>query len=778
MSSPCPKPAAPLIPRSESEAREAALRLPTFCLIRLALSVGWRLGLPVLGLFVVSGFSADWRMVPNPLVTRWAATVHPTNVHPEYPRPQLVRPDWLNLNGLWDYAITEASEPPPTNFDGSILVPFPVESALSGVGRRLWETNTLWYRRTVQIPADWFERRILLHFGAVDWDSRVFVNGRQAARHRGGYDPFSVEISSYLKRHEPNEILVAVQDPTEGNQPRGKQSRNPGGIFYMPSSGIWQTVWLEPVPFARIEGLRMHPDLDRSLLRLTVLANRINESFRVKVVALSNGVPVVRAEGPANSPLELKIEQPRLWSPADPFLYDLDISMEQNEVSLDRVTSYFGLRSLSVRRDAAGLPRLAFNGRFELQLGVLDQGFWPDGLHAAPADEAWREDLEMLKGLGFNTVRKHVKVEPQRWYYWCDRLGLAVWQDMPSGNNVTPAARQQFEIELQRMVENLGNHPSVVLWVLFNEGWGQYDTPRLTAWLKSFDPSRLVSSASGWIDKRTGDVVDIHSYPGPEAPAPDPIRAAVLGEFGGLGLAMTNHLWAPRTWSYATVQDTAELTARYAELLNRVWALHNSSGLSAAIYTQLSDVETECNGLVTYDRALVKINAESVRAANRGRLQENSIHWLSPTAPYGRVVWRYTTQPPGPGWARPGYDAGLWRQGTSAFGRHTFEASHHIRTEWSTPGIWLRRQFLIPSGPTATPRLLICHDAEAEVYLNGILAAAVKGQSAGYVEMPLSPAAAASLRPGNNLLAIHGRQIGTNQLVDAGLIVPAQRPGL
>lgn len=733
----------------------------------------------ILGVAVHLGAAraSEWQPVEVLLQTRWAAAVSPTNVHPEYPRPQLVRPDWQNLNGLWDYAITGVNDGTPTHYDGQILVPFPVESALSGVGRRLWETNTLWYRRVVAVPQQWSDRRVRLHFGAVDWQARIRVNGQVAGRHRGGYDAFSLDITPHLKWNGAEEIVVAVQDPTEGEQPRGKQSHRPEGIFYTPSSGIWQTAWLEPVPHSCIDGLRLTPEPTRRVLGLNVLANRINESFRVEAVALTNGVPVARVIGLANTELELQFDDPRLWSPEDPFLYDLRVRLFQEDRTLDEVGSYFGLRSLTVRKDAAGTPRLALNGEFLFQIGVLDQGFWPDGLHTAPGDAAWQAELEFLKRLGFNTVRKHVKVEPQRWYYWCDRLGLLVWQDMPSGNNLSMPARRQFEVELQRMVEGLYNHPSIVMWVLFNEGWGQYDTPRLAAWLKGFDPTRLVNGASGWIDKQVGDMVDIHSYPGPEAPPSEAIRATVLGEFGGLGLAVENHLWSPKTWSYATADSFADLTARYAELLKRVWTLHDTAGLSAAIYTQLTDVETECNGLLTYDRAVAKLDAGAARSVNLGHLREAPVRLLSPPATYGRVPWNYTLDPPRPRWFRLGYDTTGWRRGSAGFGSRTPGQPGPVRTVWNTPKIWLRRQFTVPSTFPVRPELQVSHSGDAEVYVNGVQAAVLTGGSDGYVRLPLVPEALAAIRPGVNLLAVHARAGSTNQFIDVGVVLPLGTAG-
>ncbi|HZV36099.1 MAG TPA: glycoside hydrolase family 2 TIM barrel-domain containing protein, partial [Verrucomicrobiae bacterium] len=458
---------------------------------------------------------AEWSAARAPLMTRWAAEVNPTNALPEYPRPQMVRSDWLNLDGLWDYDIRPMASPQPTNFDGQILVPFPVESALSGVMKTLDADSTLWYRRVVKIPPQWRGRKIRMNFGAADWQCSLFVNGHDVGAHRGGYERFSFDITDYLHWTNEEEIVVAVTDPTEGDQPRGKQSRKPEGIFYTPTSGIWQTVWLEPVPDMCIDEIRLTPDLNEKGLRLRVAVGNPGDDVRVEAVALDDGKQVGSVEGEPNTEIFLPLAQPKLWSPSDPFLYDLRVTLKRGDHETDRVTSYFGMRNVSLMKDNKGIPRIALNGQPFFELGTLDQGMWPDGIYTAPTDEALRSDLEFLKSAGFNMARKHVKIEPDRWYYWCDKLGLLVWQDMPSGNNATLDGQREFESELLHMVKDLYSHPSIVVWVLFNEGWGEYNTRRLTQRLKALDPARLVDDASGWADARVGDVADMHSYPGP-----------------------------------------------------------------------------------------------------------------------------------------------------------------------------------------------------------------------------------------------------------------------
>ena len=558
--------------------------------------------------------AAEWKPAPGPLMTRWAKDVSPTNALPEYPRPQMVRKDWLNLNGLWDIQLGDDTET-------KILVPYPIESALSGVMKH---SNRMTYRRTFEIPKGWSGRHVLLHFGAVDWETKVSVNGKDLGVHRGGYDTFSFDITDALKAEGKQEITVEVLDPTNaGGQPRGKQTLYPGGIMYTPTSGIWQTVWLEPVAKAHIVSLKLVPDLDSGLLRLTV-----DGIGPVEAVASNGGQPVATVSGPAGSELKLAIPDPKLWSPDSPHLYDLSVTLKSGDTVVDSVTSYFGMRKIALGKDEKGITRPMLNGKFIFQVGPLDQGFWPDGIYTAPTDEALRGDIEAMKKFGFNCVRKHIKVEPDRWYYWCDKLGLMVWQDMPSPNSYRGKKEQQektvevdkpqFKTELTNLVRNHWNHPSIIMWVLFNEGQGQHDTESLVAEVKALDLSRLVNNGSG-SDKNCGDVIDMHKYPGPDSPKPEEKRAAVLGEFGGLGLKVEGHIWGKQTWGYKGTADFESLTSAYEQLLAEAWKLKDELGLSAVIYTQLTDVESEGNGLVTYDRAVDKVNPERAAAANAGK---------------------------------------------------------------------------------------------------------------------------------------------------------------
>ncbi|HEY3860853.1 MAG TPA: glycoside hydrolase family 2 TIM barrel-domain containing protein [Verrucomicrobiae bacterium] len=713
-----------------------------------------------------------WHPGTAPLTTRWAAEVGPTNAHPEYPRPQLVRSEWQNLNGLWDYSIRPSESAPPQNYDGQILVPFPVESALSGVMKPLGNKDVLWYRRTTVIPPAWKGRRVRLQFGAVDWQCKVFVNGHEAGQHRGGYGRFAFDITDWLHWNRPEEIVVEATDPTEGDQPRGKQSLRPQGIFYSSNSGIWQTAWLEPVPEVCIDGLWMMPDMDSKGLRLRVAVNSLADDLQIEAVALADGAAAGHVIGAANKELLLPLANPKLWSPSAPFLYDLKVILKERGQERDQAGSYFGMRQVAVRKDAQGIARIVLNGQPLFQIGTLDQGFWPDGIYTAPTDDALRSDIAFLKSAGFNLTRKHVKIEPDRWYYWCDKLGLLVWQDMPSGNNSTPEGQREFESELLHMVEDLHNHPSIIMWILFNEGWGQYDTPRLTQCLKTLDPSRLVDDASGWADSHAGDVVDAHSYPGPPPLEPEARRAMVIGEFGGLGLAPEGHCWSSnRSWGYRMEPDAKSLGDAYLGLMRQAWSMHNVHGLSAAVYTQTTDVETECNGLLSYDRAVSKLDPALLARGNSAGEEAAPGRVIVPDAISANVTWRYTFKQPAADWFEPRFNASQWLQGAAGFGTPDTPGAL-VHTIWNTEDIWLRREFTLGNEDLGGLKLEAHHDEDLDVYLNGVLAAQLPGFVEHYEQFYLRPEAAAALIPGVNILAAHCHQTVGGQYVDVGLIVP------
>jgi beta-galactosidase/beta-glucuronidase len=571
----------------------------------------------------------DWQPVEARIMTRWAKDVTPTNVHPDYPRPQMIRKEWMSLNGLWEYAIRPEAEKAPEQYDGPILVPFPVESSLSGVQKSVGKENRLWYRRIFDTPRGWSKKRILLHFEAVDWETRVWINGREVGAHRGGYDPFSFDITDFIKKRGTQEIVLSVWDPVnEGSQPRGKQVKQPGGIWYTSDTGIWRTVWLEPVTPTHIQSLKIVPDIDAEKVSISVFCADKALGYRTEIEVREEDTIKGEGQGMAGEQISIPIENLNMWSPDAPFLYDLTIVLKDSkDIEIDRVNSYFGMRKISLGKDDKGVTRLFLNNKPLFMIGPLDQGWWPDGLYTAPTDEALRYDLEMIKKLGMNVLRKHVKSEPRRFYYWCDKLGVLVWQDMPNGDAHigkqaedivrSPESAQQFELELESMIQTLFNHPSIMMWVPFNEGWGQYNTARIVNKIKELDPSRLVDNASGWADRGVGDVHDIHSYPGPDAPPNEPHRAAVLGEFGGLGLPVEGHTWQDeKNWGYRSFKNSEELTNAYTELIDKLKALIKD-GLSAAIYTQTTDVEIEVNGLMTYDRAIIKMDPERLAEMHR-----------------------------------------------------------------------------------------------------------------------------------------------------------------
>jgi len=733
-------------------------------------------------LFLCSSLHAEWQAADGPLMTRWAKKVSPKNAHPEYPRPQMVRKDWLNLNGLWQYAIRPEDRQQPDTFDGDILVPFPTESALSGVMKAVGEKNRLWYRRQFEVPKKWAKQRMLLHFGAVDWDATVFVNGRKVGNHRGGYDPFTFEITEALNGTGPQEIVLSVWDPTNTSyQPRGKQVNQPRGIWYTAVTGIWQTVWLEPVPQAHIESIKIVPDIDNSSVHLIAACSDGTDGYTVEAQAKDGWFTKGKAEGRPGKQISVSLKKPKLWSPNSPFLYDLIVTLKDgNGKKVDSVSSYFGMRKIEVRKDRDAVNRLFLNNKPLFQFGPLDQGWWPDGLYTAPTDAALRYDIEVLKKLGCNMLRKHVKVEPARLYYWCDKLGLMVWQDMPSGDKYirsnqpdivrSEESAKQYELEWSRIIQAFYNHPCIVMWVPFNEGWGQFDTARITELTKTLDPTRLVDSASGWTDRGVGDVQDIHRYPGPAAPATEKKRAAVLGEFGGLGLPIKGHTWQDeKNWGYRSYKTREELTDAYLALIDNLRSLIGS-GLAAAVYTQTTDVEIEVNGLMTYDRAMIKASAKKVAAANKQLyMPPPSIHTIVFTSEKWPKTWQYTTSDPGAGWEQPDFDDSGWKAGKAGFGTKGTPGAI-VKTEWKTPDIWLRRSFELKSTRFSRLQLLIHHDENAEVYINGQLAAKLEGHTSSYVRVNIDEKAAEAMKIGTNCLAVHCHQTTGGQYIDTGIV--------
>jgi len=580
------------------------------------------------------GVNAQWKPAGDKIMTEWATQVDPNNVLPEYPRPIMERGEWKNLNGLWNYAIIEKGQPVPTAYDGEILVPFAVESALSGVGKRMDDTKELVYQRSFDVPSAWKGKQILLHFGAVDWKADVWVNDVKVGSHTGGYAPFSFDITAALNA-KGNKLVVKVWDPTDkGYQPRGKQLSNPHGIWYTPVTGIWQTVWLEPVGKKHIADLRILPDIDRNVLSVDakVVGGCCDDMVEVNVYDGDKLVAVGKSIN--HEPVEVAMPADRkLWSPDSPFLYTLKVNLKNAGKVVDKVDSYAAMRKYSYKRAEDGIVRMELNNEPLFQFGPLDQGWWPDGLYTAPTDEALAWDVKKTKDFGFNMIRKHIKVEPARWYMHCDKMGIIVWQDMPSGDkNPEWQMRKYFDgrerqrsaiseanyrKEWKEIMDYLYSYPCIGVWVPFNEAWGQFKTAEIAEWTKQMDPSRLVNPASGGNHYQCGDMLDLHNYPAPNLYLYDATRPTVLGEYGGIGLVEKEHLWVPdRNWGYVQFNSSNEATDEYVKYANILLDLI-PKGFSGAVYTQTTDVEIEVNGLITYDRKVIKLDEARVREINQ-----------------------------------------------------------------------------------------------------------------------------------------------------------------
>ncbi|MEH6682356.1 MAG: sugar-binding domain-containing protein [Sediminicola sp.] len=579
-----------------------------------------------------TSLAAQWKPAGDRIKTKWADEIDPQKVLAEYPRPIMERKEWKNLNGLWDYSIEKKGAMSPDKYAGKILVPFAVESSLSGVMKEVGEENELWYHTTFQVPGNWKGKDILLHFGAVDWKADIWLNDIKVGSHTGGYAPFSFDISPYLTQGS-QKLTIKVWDPTSGGQqPRGKQVNEPEGIWYTPVTGIWQTVWLEPVAHNSISSIKTVPNIDTHTVSFNTEMR--NATFGdVLDITLYEGEKVVgKGKAAVGQGVVVGIKDPKLWSPENPFLYDVNIKLLRKGKLLDEVDSYFAMRKISSERDDMGIVRMQLNNKDYFQFGPLDQGWWPDGLYTAPSDEALKYDIVKTKELGFNMIRKHVKVEPARWYTHCDRLGILVWQDMPNGGDSpqwqnrkyfdgvemvrTAESEATYRKEWKEIMDYLYSYPSIVVWVPFNEAWGQFKTKEITEWTKGYDPSRLVNTASGGNHYPVGDILDLHNYPGPDMYLYDAQRVTVLGEYGGIGLPMDGHLWkTDNNWGYVKFKNTGEVTAEYIKYAEKLKKMVKN-GFSAAVYTQTTDVEGEVNGFMTYDRKKDKMDLEKIREIN------------------------------------------------------------------------------------------------------------------------------------------------------------------
>jgi len=588
----------------------------------------------LLAVFTAACFAQKWQPAGEQIKTLWSEKIDVKNVLPEYPRPLLERDDWMNLNGLWEYSIKPAGVNEPANFDGQILVPFAVESSLSGVQKKVGAENELWYKRTFTVPGKWKNKKILLNFGAVDWKTEVYINDIKIGTHTGGYAPFAFDITPFLKKSGEQKLVIRVWDPANDSfQPRGKQVNKPSGIWYTSVTGIWQTVWLEPVNEKYIASVKTVPNIDKNIISISAAAEDFKPGDIIEVNIYDDNKEIASAKASANQTLNISIPEVKLWSPESPYLYSFKISLISEGKAVDEVKSYFAMRKISTKRDSNGIVRLQLNNKNYFQFGPLDQGWWPDGLYTAPTDEALKYDILKTKDFGFNMIRKHVKVEPARWYYHCDKLGMLVWQDMPSGDGSggwksktyytgsefkrSAESESNYKKEWEEIINYLYSNPSIVCWVPFNESWGQFNTVQIVEWTKSLDPSRLVNPASGGNHFQTGDMLDLHNYPNPEMYLFDGQRANVLGEYGGIGLAVEGHLWVKdKNWGYVQFKNSKEVTDEYVKYAEELFKFAKS-GFSAAVYTQTTDVEIEVNGLMTYDRKVIKIDEKRVSEINK-----------------------------------------------------------------------------------------------------------------------------------------------------------------
>ena len=727
-------------------------------------------------IFTSLSFAQSWAPKKGTLMTRFAKDVNPDKVLPEYPRPQMVRSEWLNLNGLWQYQPGKSADEklPTDKLSGKILVPFPVESALSGV---MEHQDRLWYKRTFVIPKNWKEKRIILHFGAVDFESEVFINGKSVGVHKGGYDPFSYDITDQINKKGTQQIAVRVFDPTgKGGNPRGKQSL-PGGdaIMYAPTSGIWQTVWLEPVTSISINSINLIPDIDRAVLKLKINSNA--GSNAKAFITVKNGNTIVASlSGNINEEIIIPIPNQKLWSPEHPFLYDVTISLKHGETVVDKISSYFGMRKISVE-EVGGFRKMFLNNKFAFQIGPLDQGFWPDGNYTAPTDEALKYDLEVIKKLGFNMVRKHIKVEPMRWYYWADKLGLMVWQDMPSANSYsenTPSVdTAQFAVELKRMVQSHSNSPSIIMWVIFNEAQGQHNTANLVKMVKDIDPTRLINQARGYDLKGVGDVYDIHSYPAPDYPS-STTQANALGEYGGIGYIIKNHVY-PDGWGYKMAKDQQAYDDIYDDYAKDLIVYKTSNGLNAAVYTQLTDVEAELNGLMTYDREVIKSSLPKIQQSNADIIHANlKLTTIVPTSAQQASEWKYTNSITNNiSWYSKNFDDSHWEKGEAGFGTNNGRFEKSVRTPWNSDDIWMRKKFSMQLSERDLENLVLSvgvHYGQYEVYINGVLASEGDGSTLDYGLSHINAIARKTLNAdGENEIAIHCHQTRNAKFIDVGI---------
>ena len=575
----------------------------------------------------------EWCPAGNKIKTKWGKNLDPNKVWQEYPRPQLERKQWLNLNGIWSYSITDINSQKPDNFDGEILVPFSIESSLSGVMKSLNEKQILWYYKEFEIPDNWKDKNIIIHFNAVDWICELYINDNKIGKHSGGYSEFSFDITKNIKEGK-NKILLKVFDPSDkGYQAVGKQTLNPNVIWYTSISGIWQTVWLEPVNEIYIKKLEINNDYDKKEIKINVKLN-LDVKLSLEASLLFKDDELMKLKGFSNSEIVFNIPDNHFhpWSPKEPNIYSFNINLfDNNQKIIDSIVSYTTLRKVEQKKDKNGIYRIYLNNKQLFNMGTLDQGYWPDGLYTPPSEEAMIYDINKLKELGFNTIRKHIKIEPYRYYYYCDKIGMLVWQDMPSGDrqnnkweflklnagddvNRSEESKNNYYKEWSEIIDNLKFFQCIIVWIPFNEGWGQFDTEKVVEFTKKQDSTRLINAASGGNHRICGNFLDLHSYPHPAQYLKVDNLINILGEFGGLALDIKGHTWKEDNWGYKTCKSKEEVTEKYEEYINLL--INSFKSFSAAIYTQTTDVEIEINGLITYDRAEIKVIEQRIKAAN------------------------------------------------------------------------------------------------------------------------------------------------------------------